>query len=131
MTTTKLSSFVLVALLSAGCVKNFAPMPKYGRPEVIIMQGSDPVPAKMVDNVVKRTNKFCRDEGRPGVKRLILNYKAKEQALGVAYLCNGEPDGVGEDGDSSLPHVPPMKIEIREMFHLFTYRTFAGVAVGL
>lgn len=123
---------LLVGMALFGCAaRNLAPVPKYAKPEVIFMQGSDPVPAQMVEHVIGRTGKFCRDSGRPGVKRLILNYKAKDQALAVAYLCNGDSAGVGEEGDSTLPHVPPMKIEMREAFHLFTYTTFKGVAVGL
>lgn len=122
---------LLLVFLLAGCAAQLAPIPRYPRPEVTFVKGSDPVPASMVDHVIERTNKFCRDSGRPGVKKLTLNYKAKEQALAVAYLCNGEASGVDDEGDPSLPHVPPMKIEMREMSHLFTYKTFAGVAVGL
>lgn len=56
--------------------------------EFVVDKGSDPIPQKLKELIIDRTTQACRDEGRPGVKKIIVIYQAKTGLVGVSYLCN-------------------------------------------
>ena len=60
-------------------------------PAIILAPGSDPVPLELQYHIVAQTNRFCQEEGSPGVARLTIMHRAKEQVTAVSYLCIENP----------------------------------------
>ena len=59
-------------------------------PAFILAPGSDPVPDSLKAHLIAQTDKFCQQEGFPGVARLTVSHRAKDQVTAVSYLCIGE-----------------------------------------
>ena len=75
--------------MAKGCVHASVPSGPIDRwePMVITAPGSDQVPDDLVAHVLKRTNGFCRDKGRYGVRYLTLFYDRRKLHLEVVYKC--------------------------------------------
>jgi hypothetical protein len=72
-------------------------------PKVIIAEGSDPVPKWLVPHIVKRTDKFCKESGRPGVEEIAIKHYAKKRHTDVVYICLTDPKTVQEIRESTVP----------------------------
>ena len=84
--------FALLVPLMAGCYTGI-PISELGtqpHPEVVVAKNSDPIPQELLDHIIRRTDGFCREDGRQGVKRVTILHKQEERTTSVSYLCIGE-----------------------------------------
>lgn len=57
------------------------------QPQVVIAEGCDMPPSKLVDKIINDTNRFCREESSPGVERVIICHRSAADMTAVSYLC--------------------------------------------
>lgn len=126
--TTKLLAGLLALFLTGCAGKTVKIEPKlFPRgPEVIITFDSDPVPEELKQHIIKRTDGFCKEAGRPGVQRIVIEHHAQEQNTRVVYLCHDECSSIDDPPDCKpgqkkvTEEVMPKKKEI----HYYTFLAF-------
>lgn len=100
----KLIMYGLLGILSIsmGCAAHRSPTMSVD-PAVYIAEGSDPVPTELIDHIIKRTNQFCLDSGRPGVEEVAIFHDATKRHTNVTYICITDPKTIGEVATSDVP----------------------------
>lgn len=71
------------------CIRKTVKTEQWG-PDVVVVEGSDPIPADLLRHVKVRTNQICQEKGYVGVERLVLFYSVAKQSLEVTYRCFGD-----------------------------------------
>lgn len=95
---------MVLAFLTGCANKTVAPEPVVPfTPLVTVTDDSDPLPAWMIPHVIKRTDSFCRDSGRPGVEEIAIHYTAFNRHANVVYICFTDPRTIEEIATSSVP----------------------------
>jgi len=96
--------------------------------KIVIPANCDPITLELRDHIIARTDQFCKEAGRTGVKRLVICHNAADQATGVAYLCIGECSSI-DDGEC----VPGQRRVTEEVFpdkSEVHYKTFLMIVLG-
>lgn len=97
---------VLMSLvLGMGCAtkSTLSELSEPFKPIVVISEDSDPVPDWLVPHVLKRTDQFCKESGRPGVKEVGIHYNAIKRHANVVYICLTDPIMIDEIAISDVP----------------------------
>lgn len=93
----KILQYILFVLLLGICLGCATKLPATTNktapnPEVIITEGSDPVPKDQIEYLVKRTEKLCQEGYSTGVRKLVINYNKKTSHTTVGYICKRRMD---------------------------------------
>jgi hypothetical protein len=82
---------LVFTLVMLGCASKRTIIVEPGfKPTVIIVRGSDPVPHDLIDYIIKRTNVFCVQKSKRGVRKVAINHTLADRSTTVIYTCIGQ-----------------------------------------